>query len=193
MVNRAALQAVNCLLQTLTGSTEPFGGKFLIAVGDFRQVAPVVRGGGLAAVIDASVRMSPLWDLFHINRLTRPMRNAADPEFCQYIDDIGEDAMACCLITLQHLPTIPDAQEALAWLYPPNILQQPDVCMQRAFLTTLNARVDELNQLVLDQLPGNQGMPSLSPPFPLPYLLASPSATLSSHSLIPSPFYKSIG
>jgi hypothetical protein len=157
MANRAALQAVDSLLQTLDGSTEPFGGKTLIGVGDFRQVAPVVRGGSLTAAVDASIRTSPVWDYFHISRLTMPMRNAADPEFCLYVDSIGEDVEGCRNITLQHLPTIPDPQHALAWLCPAPILQQPHLCINRAFLSTLNARVDEFNQMVLDQLPGEQG------------------------------------
>jgi PIF1-like helicase len=163
MANRAALQAVDSLFQALTGSTEPFGGKTFIGVGDFRQVAPVVRGGGLAAVVDASIRTSPVWDNFHISRLITPMRNAANPEFCLYVDSIGEDVERCRNIVLQHLPTIPDVQQALTWLYLASILQQPHLCIHRAFLSTLNARVDEFNQMVLDQLPGEKGI--VAPPF----------------------------
>ena len=161
MANRAALQAVDCLLQTLSGSPKPFGGKPLIAIVDFRQVAPVVRGGGLAAVVDASVRMSPVWHHFYISCLTTPMQNANDPAYCLYVDGIGEDVERCRNIDLQHLPGIPDAQQALTWLYPDTVLQQPQLCMQRAFLATLNARVDELNQMVLDRLLGEQGTVAL--------------------------------
>jgi hypothetical protein len=76
MANKAAFEAVDSLLRSLTASPLPFGGKILIAVGDFRQVAPVVKGGGLSAAIDASVRTSHLWPAFQIHRLTQPMRNA---------------------------------------------------------------------------------------------------------------------
>jgi ATP-dependent DNA helicase PIF1 len=84
MANKAAFEAVNSLLYSLTASPLPFGGKILIAVGDFRQVAPVVKGGGLSAAIDASIRTSHLWPAFQIHRLTRPMRNAQDLGFCEY-------------------------------------------------------------------------------------------------------------
>ena len=60
MANKAAFEAVDSLLYSLTASPLPFGGKILIAVGDFRQVAPVVKGRGLSAAIDASVRTSHL-------------------------------------------------------------------------------------------------------------------------------------
>ena len=60
MANKAAFKAVDSLLYSLTASPLPFGGKVVIAVGDFRQVAPVVKGGGLSATIDASIRTSHL-------------------------------------------------------------------------------------------------------------------------------------
>ena len=60
MANKAAFEAVDSLLRSLTTSPLPFGGKILIAVGDFCQVAPIVKGGGLSATIDASVRTSHL-------------------------------------------------------------------------------------------------------------------------------------
>jgi hypothetical protein len=60
MANKAAFEAVDSLLYSLTASPLPFGGKILIAVGDFRQVAPVVKGGGLSAAIDTSIYTSHL-------------------------------------------------------------------------------------------------------------------------------------
>jgi hypothetical protein len=60
MANKAAFKAVDSLLRSLTALQLPFGGKILIGVGDFRQVAPIVKGGGLSAAIDASIYMSHL-------------------------------------------------------------------------------------------------------------------------------------
>lgn len=104
MTNKAAFEAVDSLFRSLTASPLPFGGKILMTVGDFRQVAPVVKGGGLSAAIDASVRMSHLWPTFQIHCLTQPMCNAQDPEFCKYADSIGEDTEGSRDITLLHLP-----------------------------------------------------------------------------------------
>jgi hypothetical protein len=64
MANKAAFGAVDSLLCNLAASPLPFGGKVLMTVGDFRQVAPIVKGGGLSAAIDASVRTSHLWPAF---------------------------------------------------------------------------------------------------------------------------------
>jgi hypothetical protein len=156
MANKAAFEAVNSLLRSLTGSQSLFGGKILIGVGDFRQVAPVVKGGGLSGTIDASIHMSHLWPAFQIHRLTQPMRNAQDPEFCEYVDSIGEDAEGSCDITLRHLPRIYNQEDGLSWLYPNEILLRPDLCIKRSFLAVLNTRVDEINNLMLNRLPGEE-------------------------------------
>ena len=163
MANKAAFEAVDSLLRSLTASPLPFGGKILIAVGDFRQVAPVVKGGGLSAAIDASVRMSHLWPAFQVHCLTQPMRNAQDPEFCEYADSIGEDAEGCHDIILQHLPRTYNQEDGLSWLYPNEILLCPDLCIKRSFLAVLNARVDEINDCMLACLPGEE---SASTPCP---------------------------
>ena len=36
----------------------PFGAKIVVGLGDFRQVAPVVRNGGPTGSFDASIRSS---------------------------------------------------------------------------------------------------------------------------------------
>ena len=63
-------KAFNCadtLMRTLTGvSNHVWGGRMLITVGDFRQVAPVVRFGGRTAICKASIRTQPLFNRFEI-------------------------------------------------------------------------------------------------------------------------------
>lgn len=157
MANKACVHAVDALLRLLCATDKPFGGKPFIGVGDFRQVAPVVRGGGLAAAIDASIRSSTLWPCFTIEKLEQPMRNATDLEYCNYVDGIGEDVDETRVIQLRHLKRVDSVNEALQWLYPQSILEDPQLCIQRAFLATLNNRVDELNEVVLQSLPGVTG------------------------------------
>jgi hypothetical protein len=157
MANKACLHAVDALLRLLCNTNKPFGGKSFISVGDFRQVAPVVRGGGLSAAIDASVRTSNLWLKFTVSKLEQPMRNATDLEYCNYVDGIGEDVEQTHTIQLQYLERINAIDAALQWLYPRSVLEDPQRCIQRSFLITLNTCVDELNDVVLQQLPGTAG------------------------------------
>ena len=84
------------------------------------------------------------------------MRNAQNPEFCDYADSIREGAEGSRDITLQHLPRTYDQEGSLSWLYPDEILLCPDLCIKRSFLAVLNARVDEINDCMLDRLPGEE-------------------------------------
>ena len=69
MANKVCLYAVNALLRLLCNNDKPFDGKSFISVGDFHQVALVVRGGGLSAAINTSVRTSNLWLKFTMKKL----------------------------------------------------------------------------------------------------------------------------
>jgi len=91
MANVAVFEAVDILLQHIMDVDEAFGGKVVIGIGDFRQVAPVVKGGGPTATYLASILSSPLWKSFSISELSEPIRNAADPSFADFINNIGED------------------------------------------------------------------------------------------------------
>src|SRR4051794_30961456 len=86
MANKTALECADDFLRKVTGINLPLGGKILIGCGDFRQVAPVVVGGGPTAVLDASVRSSNLWPRFQIVNLVEPMRNACYPTFLRFVD-----------------------------------------------------------------------------------------------------------
>lgn len=157
MANRVIVEAVHILCQQLGNPRLPFGGKAILAVGDFRQVAPVVRGGSLADVIDASIKSSLLWPSFYILHLTQPIRNALDPEFSSYVDDIGENTEQKQTIKLRMLETLHSIPQALDWLYPPEILCSPRHSIRRSYLAPLNSQVEEINSYILDQLPGSAG------------------------------------
>jgi hypothetical protein len=54
------------------------------------------------------------------------------------------------------LPKTYNQEDGLSWLYPNEILLRPDLCIKRSFLAVLNAQVDEINDLMLDRLPGEE-------------------------------------
>ena len=90
MANKSTIEAVSRLLQSITGQSLPFGGKILIALGDFRQVAPVIKNAGPTATLDASIHSCSLWSHFRVLSLTLPIRNALDPLFSAWVDTVGE-------------------------------------------------------------------------------------------------------
>lgn len=159
MANRAAVECTNALLQLLMGNTRPFGGKIVVGLGDFRQVAPVVRNGGPTASLDASVRSSLLWNNFQILRLHEPIRNAQDPGYSEWVDSIGEDFSNDSPIELPLIDRIYSYQEIADFLFPDSILHTPFEVCQRSFLSPLNAYVDEFNLEMLEKIPFVSGKP----------------------------------
>jgi hypothetical protein len=155
MANKAAIECVNQLLQTLMQTTRPFGGKTFLALGDFRQVAPVVRGSvGEMASFQSSIRSSYLWPHFRVLRLTTPIRTAADPEYSEWIDRIGEGYEQRLSLTL--LDQVHTLEDARGFLFPADILSDPQAAVRRSFLSPLNRFVDEFNDTILDSLPGEE-------------------------------------
>jgi PIF1-like helicase len=55
----------------------PFGGKFILCGGDWRQILPVVPRARPADIVKASLKSSYLWQHFHVLHLHENMRIAA--------------------------------------------------------------------------------------------------------------------
>lgn len=157
MANRAAWECVdNICRQIMNVWDKPFGGIPLIGLGDFRQVAPVVSGAGEFASLAASVKSSRLWRMMRIFTLTTPVRSMGDATYTNFVDTVGEDCSRTrqSLQLITHLTHIHDAVD---FLFPPHILEDPASCLQRAFLSPRNAFVDEFNDIILEALPGDYG------------------------------------
>jgi hypothetical protein len=131
-----------------------FGGKIIVLAGDFRQTCPVIPNGSKAQVIDASIKLSPLWRSFHIERLTTPIRNAGDIEFARFIDSIGDGNEN--EVSLDYLDPVHNAQQLQQFVFPPNILTTPDECLNRAILAPTNRQINQYNRSVLSQVQGEQ-------------------------------------
>lgn len=153
MANRAVLACVDELLRRICDPNLPFGGKIMILLGDFRQTCPVVRRGGRAEVVDASIRTSPLFEYFTIRRLIIPIRNAEDLGYAEFVDAIGDGA-GPNIDLAPFLPIVPSSTALLDFVYPPETLEDPATCLTRSILAPLNAQVDAYNETMLHRLPG---------------------------------------
>lgn len=156
MARKAVLECANQLLQEVMGNDLPFGGKLFIGLGDFRQVAPVIRGNsGPTATLNSSIRTSELWDHFQILQLTIPIRNAGDPEYAKWVDQVGDGTTPYEVsVSLQHLRHLASLDDAANFLFLDDALQTSPHAVRRAFLSPFNARVDLFNSLMLEHLSG---------------------------------------
>lgn len=156
MAKKAVIECANQLLQDIMGNDLPFGGKLFIGLGDFRQVAPVIRGSsGPTATLNSSIRTSDLWANFKILRLTIPIRNAGDPVYSRWVDQVGDGITPYeTSVSLQHLRQLETLDAAASFLFLNDVLQTSPAAVHRAFLSPFNARVDIFNTLMLDHLAG---------------------------------------
>jgi hypothetical protein len=59
-----------------------------VCCGDFRQIPPVIPGGGRHAIVEATIKSSPLWPMFEVRELTHPQRDAGDTRYSNFVDSI---------------------------------------------------------------------------------------------------------
>jgi ATP-dependent DNA helicase PIF1 len=153
----SVFECINNTLQRITGNMNtPFGGKVIIAVGDFRQVAPVIPNGGKQEVINASIKSSLLWSIFNNITLHTPIRYGSDPSLCHFVDSVGNGEIGP-IIDLNIFQDVVKIDEAVDFLFPMNVWSQPTQCVNRAFLSPRNALVDEFNDIILQLLEGEEG------------------------------------
>ena len=74
MMKRFCIEALDITLRDVRGNNELFGGAVVMLAGDFRQTAPIVKRGGPAQVLAASILKSKLWPKCEVLALNQNMR-----------------------------------------------------------------------------------------------------------------------
>lgn len=154
MANRAVLQCVDDICREVTASSRPFGGLVVVLAGDFRQTCPVIRGGTKMQVVDASIKSSPLWPLFRIQRLHTPIHNAEDPDFSIIVDRIGDGLQRTVNLNMSTIAA--SAREVIDFVFPPDVLAHPHTAAKRAILAPTNRQIDSYNADVISMVNGHQ-------------------------------------
>ncbi|CAD6906506.1 unnamed protein product [Tilletia caries] len=152
-VSRSVLEAVNHLLQEISDNDQPFGGKAIIGVGDPRQTAPVTKENTIQATTENSILTSELFPHFTIHELMESQRQADDLDFSSWIDNVGDD-ITCSPVHLDDMFTaVQTLEDTCTFLFPPDVLSNPDEASKRAFLSPINRSVEEINGYVLERVP----------------------------------------
>ncbi|KAF8094915.1 hypothetical protein N665_0349s0018 [Sinapis alba] len=139
-MNRHCFETLDRSMCDIIRSSEdkPFGGKVVVFGGDFRQILPVMLGGGRPETVLATLNSSYLWEHCEVLKLTKNMRLFAGltddaakelESFSKWILDIGDEKQIC-------LTT--------------------DLYRHRAILTPTNDEVDKINDYMLSQLLGEE-------------------------------------
>ncbi|KAL4583975.1 hypothetical protein LXL04_008563 [Taraxacum kok-saghyz] len=167
MAKRQAIEALDRTMQDISGNSLPFGGKIVVFGGDFRQVLPVIRRGTRAQIVDASLRMSPLWPSIRRLRLRINMRAVTDPWFSDFLLRVGDGEEATVEDNFIRIPddmAIPYVDKStsvdalISEIFPSLQSNEFDsnFFVSRAILTTKNENVDEINDHLIESFSGDQ-------------------------------------
>ena len=167
MANKDNFRVVDLLLQDIMKREDPrlehvpFGGKVFICSGDWRQILPVVPRGNRGSIIDACLKSSPLWRHFVIWKLEENMRvtlgapgaaNDLKVAFSRWLLQVGDGSLptplkippAMLIPSTRMADIVSDVFESFS----------DETLAKTCILTPKNKVVDELNDYVLDLLPG---------------------------------------
>ncbi|XP_048603863.1 ATP-dependent DNA helicase PIF1-like, partial [Brassica napus] len=179
MMSRHCFETLDRTMRDIIRSSEnkPFGGKVIVFGGDFRQILPVIPGGGRAETVLAVLNSSYLWEHCKVLKLTKNMRLLAGltddaakelQSFSNWILDIGDgkinlpndgqveiDIPSDLLIqnSGEH-PIETMAKEVYGQDFQTST--DKDLYRHRAILTPTNDEVDKINDFMLMQLPGEE-------------------------------------
>ncbi|CAN0922376.1 ATP-dependent DNA helicase PIF1 [Linum grandiflorum] len=160
---------------------KPFGGKTVLLGGDFRQTLPVITNGTRGDNIEASLTRSYLWHYCTLLQLHTNMRlarsetsllcNFAGMQFHDWLLAVGDGRITSIpqpnssTSDWIHIPNcfvIPEStspvKDLIARVYPDLINNYHNVAYirSRAIVTPTNDMVTEINDYILDRLPGQQ-------------------------------------
>ncbi|KAK9062252.1 hypothetical protein SSX86_019438 [Deinandra increscens subsp. villosa] len=182
MTNKHCFEALdrtlNDILLTHKASNKKcfFGGKVVVFGGDFRQILPVVQGGTDEDIVNASLSSSYIWHECKVLKLTKNMRLTQGNQlsnvesiktFAEWLLQLGEGLLGGendghANIKIPHDLLIHDSvnplQDLIQFVYP-SILENfkhPAYWKERAILAPTNEIVYEINERLLNVIPGDE-------------------------------------
>ncbi|KAK9049910.1 hypothetical protein SSX86_031120 [Deinandra increscens subsp. villosa] len=182
MTNKHCFEALdrtlNDILSTHKSSNTKcfFGGKVVVFGGDFRQILPVVQGGTDEDIVNASLSSSYIWHECKVLKLTKNMRltqgnQLSDVEsiktFAEWLLQLGEgllggenDGHANIKIPDDLLihDSVDPLEDLIQFVYPSMLenFKNPAYWKERAILAPTNEIVYEINERLLNVIPGDE-------------------------------------
>lgn len=168
MSSKPNLKCVDKLFRYVMDKDVPFGGKVVIFSGDFRQNLPVLKKANAVEIYKNTLKFCDFWAHVETISLTineRVRRNGdseRDKEFTKFLLNIGDGEIPVCKAITPNSINIPPEfiwksstlSAFVDWVYPQIAvgLEMDD----RAILAPLNKDVDEINDIGIDKLYGEE-------------------------------------
>ncbi|KAL3110848.1 hypothetical protein niasHT_014785 [Heterodera trifolii] len=163
MQNRDVLEYVDRLLRFVVPTdllkSLPFGGKAVVIGGDWKQLTPVVPGGGHLDQYNASVKNSSLFKHFTTHRLVTNHRlQSGQQQYRDFLRRVGTGVINDIQqrVKLPQKIVEPDRDALLQFVFPQELLDEPlenwQKLSERAILCPLNKETFELNNKIMDMM-----------------------------------------
>ena len=158
MLHKRLLEIIDMTARSVCDSPHPFGGKHVVIAGDFQQIPAVVKVDDRLAMksktLQASLALSPMFDWFHVLRLTNPCR-FSDIEFAHFLQRVGRG----------EFPDDPDRSDEQFVELPPRIRTFRTVAEATAhfseefgagtpllYLAPTHQKVNDYNEMVFEKM-----------------------------------------
>ncbi|XP_019085490.1 PREDICTED: ATP-dependent DNA helicase PIF1-like [Camelina sativa] len=135
MMHKHCFEALDQSLRDILNPGKPFGGKAVVFGGDFHQILPVVPKGSREQIVQASLSSSSLWNSCQILKLGAVIDIPEDMLLKDSLDPINSIALSTYPSLLHNL-------------------DDGDYFKEHAILCPTNDVVDEVNNYMMDLLPG---------------------------------------
>ena len=203
MTHRYCPEALDRTLRDLMKVDQPFGGKVVIFLGDFRQVLAVVKRGSKAQIIAATLKNSHLWRRMLLHRLTineRVRRSGAEDQaemawYAEWLLKLGSALLPELrtkygdgVVQIERRFLVEGGQSGLiAKVFPglQEMYTDQDWMAGRSILTPKNTDVDAINDSIITNIIPVSAQDRL-------YLSADKVSECDNDSLHPTEFLNSI-
>jgi hypothetical protein len=168
MQHRHIHEAVDRTFQDIRHSDKPFGGLTIVFGGDFKQILPVVVKGSRPQIVGACIQKSHLWRSVKVLKLTENMRLNTEVEaernFAKWQLEIGHgkhtDPATGNLKLPNHFKCAENTISSLISTVYSGFNELPlppdHYFAERTILTSRNDDVDDINEEMLSQFPGEE-------------------------------------
>jgi hypothetical protein len=148
MVGKEVAECLNRLLQDVMQCSEPFGGKVVVFLGDFKQLLPVEPG----RKYPATVKDCSWWPQTNVLRFTKNFRAAVHPEFCALLEVIGNGSLE--QVPIPASTRADSVADLISKVYGDNILA---VSSSRHLIMAFTLEMcNEINVACLAAIPGDE-------------------------------------
>ena len=158
-INKAIFECVDRSFRAIMNNDNVFGGKLIVFGGDFKQTLPIIKNGSYADTINACLHTSYLWPHLLQRKLVKNMRITSQSHYhyIAFLRNLGQGNLQQMDSSDINIPPYiritQDISTAISFVYPE--LDHPDSWTNKCILVTTNEKMQQINKIVADLLPGN--------------------------------------